>query len=32
MDGVHASEVGNLAYPPLMKLKALLIQTWHQAL
>lgn len=30
MDGVHASEVGNLAYPPLMKFKALLIQTWHQ--
>jgi IS5 family transposase len=30
MDGVHASEVGNFAYPPLMKFKALLIQTWHQ--
>lgn len=30
MEGIHASEVGNLAYPPLMKFKALLLQTWHQ--
>jgi IS5 family transposase len=29
MDGIHASEVGNLAYPPLMKFKALLLLFKH---
>lgn len=29
MNSIHDSEVGNLAYPPLMKFKALLLQAWY---
>lgn len=28
--GIHASDEGNLAYPPILKFKALLLQAWYE--
>lgn len=30
LSGIHASDEGNLAYPPILKFKALLLQAWYK--